>query len=225
MDSGRIRVCKLWFVTEPSEEEQRQGQRYEFIFSNTDPHLKAGYGYLIVVNEGELNLSANGVTLTTEEQEEDVLFWGKEHSDVWVDADRKGGWRGSLHDLDNDECAEYLVHTMSNDGDFRRISNTTEAERGAYLPAFRAALFADFFDGRNRYYTVFKEYVQGDDDNPIVDFPAAFYDADNDYKGVGIHFQTVEKDGVHRYYDLQGRPLKERPEKGIYIDNGKKIIR
>ena len=223
VDSGRIRVCKLWFVTEPTEEELRQGQRYEFIFSNADPHLKAGYGYLIIVNEGELNLSANGVTLTTEEQEEDVLFWGKEHSDVWVDADRKGGWRGSLHDLDNDGCAEYLVHTLSNYGDFRRISNTTENERGAYLAAFRAAFFADFYDGNNRYYTVFKEYVQGDDDDPIVDFPAAFYDGDNDFQEVGVHFQTAEKDGIHRFYDLQGRPLKERPGKGIYIDNGKTV--
>lgn len=36
--------------------------------------------------------------------------------------------------------------------------------------------------------------------------------------------QTIEADGTHRYFDLLGRPLNHKPEQGIYIDNGKKVI-
>ena len=224
VEAGRIRVCKLWFVTEPTEEEEDldpdQSNIYDFIFSNTTPALKAGYGYLIVVNEGELNLSAKGVTITTEEQEEEVLVWGSDNQ-------RKGSWQGSLHAHTNDECWEYLVHTMSDDGDFRRISDTTEDDSKTGLMPFRAAFFADYYNGYDRYHTVFKEYVQGEEseDNPIVDFPAAYYDGDNDYQTVGIRIRTIKTVGSHRYFDLQGRPLNERPRKGIYIDNGKKVIR
>ena len=34
-----------------------------------------------------------------------------------------------------------------------------------------------------------------------------------------------EDDGSHRYFDLHGHPLPGRPDKGIYIDNGKKLIK
>lgn len=37
--------------------------------------------------------------------------------------------------------------------------------------------------------------------------------------------QTIEADGSSRYFDLLGRQLNGRPEKGIYIHDGKKIIR
>lgn len=33
-----------------------------------------------------------------------------------------------------------------------------------------------------------------------------------------------DPDGTNRYFDLQGRMLNEKPEKGLYIENGKKVI-
>jgi hypothetical protein len=42
----------------------------------------------------------------------------------------------------------------------------------------------------------------------------------DELKGYSIH--TIDADGTHRYFDLQGRPLNERPANGVYIDNGKK---
>ena len=35
---------------------------------------------------------------------------------------------------------------------------------------------------------------------------------------------TIEADGTSRYFDLQGRMLSCKPQKGFYIDKGKKII-
>ncbi len=35
---------------------------------------------------------------------------------------------------------------------------------------------------------------------------------------------TIDADGTHHYFDLLGRPLYHKPEQGIYIDNGQKVI-
>lgn len=42
--------------------------------------------------------------------------------------------------------------------------------------------------------------------------------------GIEPVIKTVEEDGTHRYFDLLGRPLNQKTEHGIYIDNGKKAI-
>ena len=36
--------------------------------------------------------------------------------------------------------------------------------------------------------------------------------------------RTIDTDGTERYYDLDGRELPGKPERGIYIRNGKKYI-
>ena len=36
---------------------------------------------------------------------------------------------------------------------------------------------------------------------------------------------TIDNDGTHRYYDLKGRQLKSKPQKGIYIENGIKHVK
>jgi hypothetical protein len=45
----------------------------------------------------------------------------------------------------------------------------------------------------------------------------------------GIHVKpgctlTIDGEGTHEYYDLSGRKLSRKPQRGIYIDNGKKRI-
>lgn len=228
VESGRIHVCKLWFVKDPTNEEIAQGERYEFIFSNTPPVLKAGQGYVVVVNEGELQFNANNVTISTEEKPASVFDWSS-------DEDSRGDWRGTLRNRSNEECTNNLVYSMSNDGDFRRISNTTERERGAWLAAFRAGFFANAFYGRNRYYSVFKKYVQGDgDEDPFVDL-ADNFEFDSDFSGYGdddmVGIKTIEHSPLTNghYYDLQGRRIvkssNRKLPKGVYIGNGKKIIK
>ena len=44
---------------------------------------------------------------------------------------------------------------------------------------------------------------------------------DVDLTGVST-LRLVDSDGTERYYDLNGRQLDGKPEKGIYIYNGKK---
>ena len=54
--------------------------------------------------------------------------------------------------------------------------------------------------------------------NPDIPTPSP------DVSGVEPIIQTIEADGTHRYFDLLGRPFNHKPEQGIYIDNGKKIL-
>ena len=36
--------------------------------------------------------------------------------------------------------------------------------------------------------------------------------------------ETIDNDGTHRYYDLNGRELPGKPAKGVYIYKGKKYV-
>ena len=72
----------------------------------------------------------------------------------------------------------------------------------------------------------FVETTQGEDTGYITDFPADLYHSDGDmpaHDETGI-LHTIDNDGTHRYFDLQGRQLDGKPGKGIYIDNFKKYI-
>ena len=42
--------------------------------------------------------------------------------------------------------------------------------------------------------------------------------------GINPVIRTIDNDGTHQYYDLSGRKLNSKPQKGIYIDNGKKRV-
>ena len=44
------------------------------------------------------------------------------------------------------------------------------------------------------------------------------------YTGINPVIQTIEADGTSRYFDLQGRMLNDKPEKGLFIENGKKWV-
>ena len=47
--------------------------------------------------------------------------------------------------------------------------------------------------------------------------------SDGDATGIDT-IRTIDADGTERYYDLYGRELPGKPESGIYIHNGKKIM-
>ena len=47
--------------------------------------------------------------------------------------------------------------------------------------------------------------------------------SDGDTTGIDT-IRTVDTDGTERYFDLNGRELPGKPESGIYIHNGKKIM-
>ena len=96
-------------------------------------------------------------------------------------------------------------------------------------PAAAPAL-APIATGSKKYRTLFNNAGAGSvSDGNVPDAFNILYNPDiptpsPDVSGVEPIITTIEADGTHRYFDLLGRPLNHKPEQGIYIDNGKKVI-
>lgn len=62
----------------------------------------------------------------------------------------------------------------------------------------------------------------------MTEIPGLHYSSDINGKGttgvVAPTIHTIDRDGTHNYFDMQGRQLNGKPRKGIYIENGKKHI-
>ncbi len=108
------------------------------------------------------------------------------------------------------------------------ISSDTEEERTDYIPPFRA-----FYEPKNHQSVGEKDCeimiipsLAGDlDQYEKIEFPA---DVFGDDVSTGIDspvIHVIEADGSHRYFDLQGHQLNEKPRSGIYIKDGKKYSR
>ena len=212
-DANKIQVCQLYYVKDNK----------EFLFSNCIPELEAGQGYLIIVKEGSIRLSANNVKITNEVSQGQPVYVWKGEGEV----QEVGTWSGTLRKLTNDECAERKVYNLDRDK-YRGVRNDEEKYRVAWLTSFRSAFFAKERT-RAAYDIVFKEWIAGDDDDPIVDFPTKNFDVDSDFSGysdenTGI-IHVIGNDGEDVYFDLQGRKLQSAPIKGVYISNGKKMIK
>ena len=208
---GKANVYMLYAITDNK----------EFVFSNSMDGgvLKAGHAYLVVVNEGEVSLNANRVVLTDQPHEGmDVALW-----DNSGERDVAGKWRGTFTKIESADAAAMFAYSLQKDGYFKRIRPDTPQ---AWWGAFRAMFCANEFTGNNVYKPLFKETVAGDDD-PATDLPADTFEGDTDIPDEtdGI-LHIINRDGTHRYFDLQGRQLSGKPtRKGVYIYNGKKVIR
>lgn len=203
-------------------------RNHEFVFKlarfrreiYTDDCIEAGYPYLVVVNKGTLRLEENNALITATPVDMKVKAQAGGSDDHY---ELCGYWKGTFGNISNDDAAGMMAHTLSNDGKFRRISNA-EGYRGAYIGTFRA-FFSPFES--DDYWTWTPTYLpdtQGiTEENPIRDFPVDSYEGDDASlfpTAVKPVIHTIDPDGTHRYFDLQGRPLSTPPTKGVYIDNG-----
>ena len=102
-EAGKIRVCELYFIKDNK----------EFVFSNTDPYLKAGHPYVIVVHEGELILNAEDADLITEADEgREVYNW-----DINDESGALGTWKGTLRRIKSADAADmYAFGLWTYDG-------------------------------------------------------------------------------------------------------------
>ena len=108
--------------------------------------------------------------------------------------------RGSLERIDNTEAAQIGAMLLT-DGDWTPIPANNA---NAYVAPFRAYMLQSGGSGAPmRGLTMFL--------------------SDGDATGIDT-IRTIDADGTERYYDLYGRELPGKPESGIYIHNGKKIM-
>ena len=171
-----------------------------------------------------MRLGADNVTITNQLYEGGVPVYPYEDPN----ADPIGTWMGTLNKIESaDAAAMYAFGLWTSDGKpyYIRVRPDTP---NTWIEDFRA-MYVPNEPTDTRYYTLsYKQWVAGGDEgDPIVDFPAGGYDADEFPDGtVGIDTPVIRNfnDGTHRYFDLQGRQLTAPAAKGVYIDNGKKVV-
>ena len=108
--------------------------------------------------------------------------------------------RGTFDAINNKEAADMGAYILQNDGNWHPV--TTANSQATILP-FRAFLLPSTHYAGARIGMTLEEADPTDIDSIV----------------------TVDQDGTHRYYDLNGRQLQGEPAKGIYIHNGKKYIK
>ncbi len=201
----------------------------EFVFNGVPSvTIEAGKPYLVVVDKETVKLNAEGVKIQAlPEQDENtgVIYPSVE---AWQNQDNIcGWWRGTYQLIDNEESTQLKAFILNSDGKWRGINNDTEGHRKAYVPTFRAYYqpkeFTDYWD----YTTKFDVLEGGGDPYEIwYKLPGDYEgDSENGVTGIQPVIHTIDLDGTNTYYDLQGRKLAGKPtQKGIYINNGNKII-
>jgi len=115
---------------------------------------------------------------------------------------------------------------------------TSENNPNAKLNAFRGYYLADTpaesavrrapATQDKRFHTLFSNAgVANVSDASVPDALNILYDADiptPTATGISPILQTIEADGTSRYFDIQGRMLNGKPDKGLYIEKGKKVF-
>lgn len=239
VEPGKIKFYQLSFIDDYYK---------QFVFTAVTDVAEAGRAYLAVVEEGDVRLDAFNVTMLAEPindaESTAVNDYGEWFfNDVLV---KVGQWVGNFSSISSTEADGLNMYCLLDDGTWVPFTSqdnpdaTLNAFRGFYLsdapinapaaaPAAAPAL-APIATGPKQYRTLFNNAGAGTvSDGNVPDAFNILYNPDiptpsPDVSGVELIIQTIEADGTHRYFDLLGRPLNHKPEQGIYIDNGKKVI-
>lgn len=217
----------------------------QFIFKELPNNkMEAWKPYLVIVNHGDMRFNAIDALFTNQVPEGSPVYdfsewyWHGNNTEIgkWVSAYR-------VFMLDKDE----LIYGLTDKGIWAYIDRRTSQERFNHFRGLFSAndpdyLFFTFIPFRQNPEVV--EYAP-DDFYGSRNFATRFYQTDGDNSGeveektdllyiadfqagstTGIKptIRTINRDGTENYFDLQGRRLNGKPEKGIYIENGKKHI-
>ena len=206
---------------------------YEFVFSNMFNFYSAGQPAVVVVNKGEYHLNTTNADVIVEPYNDDDnnMVYDTFEGALHQTGTQVGWWQGTFRTISNEEGSEMHCFVMGNDGYWRIIRNDSEYYRTGYIGPFRSFFLPLEHKNNHRYTPKFIYTENGENDTfEMQDFPADTFDGDmpaydDDVVNISPVIHTIDSDGTHRYYDLQGRPLSGRPAHGIYIYKGKKNIK
>ena len=234
VEPGKIKFYQLSFVDDYYK---------QFVFTAVTDVAEAGKAYLAVVDQGEVYLNAFDVTLTAEPVNDIESTAVNDYADWYFNGNltKVGQWTGSFRSISAAEADGMNMFCLLEDGSWVRL--TSEDNPDAKLNAFRGYYLADEpanapvkarakapgVSGSTTFHTLFSNAGVGNvSDGNLPDALNILYNADiptptSIPSGIEtIH--TIDADGTHHYFDLLGRPLNRKPEQGIYIDNGQKIM-
>ena len=207
----------------------------EMVFTQTAKKIEAGKPYLIVIHQGELELMGHSKLITTASEGVRVYDWENRDQPL-------GWWRGTLTKIESADAAAMMAYALQSVGDFRRIRPDTPQ---AWWGAFRSMYCPDELPGTNRF-TINKGTFGGFGGQTVT----VTFEGDADIQdGTGIdeikNEQLIINNEDDAVYDLSGRRINSKFKiatsfsrsardpfgvqnsklpRGIYINNGRKII-
>ncbi|MBR5728556.1 MAG: hypothetical protein IKX39_07920 [Muribaculaceae bacterium] len=220
----------------------------QFIFlptGYTNPNLmQAGRAYLVVVMKGQINLSAAGVTLnsTIVDDDQNVV----NDFEDWYFNDNLtpvGKWLANFRTISDVEADAMNIYGLRDDGTWARFQSNGSGENSrmfAFRGYFELNASNEPAPAKVRlrsaplpgtYNTMFQmSDQQGTSTGENVNYDNLSYEPTIPYPTEDIPtdiqptLHAIDADGTHYYFDLLGRPLYQKPEQGVYIDNGQKVI-
>ena len=232
VEPGKVKFYQLSFVDDYYK---------QFVFTEVTSVAEAGKAYLAVVEQGKVSLNAYNVALIAEPVN-DVEKTAVNDYGEWFFNDnltKVGQWTGNFKSISATEADSKNMHCLLEDGSWARFTSADNPE--AKLNAFRGFYLADKAaeaQARARaqaqdtkaYHTLFSNAgVANVSSGSVPDALNILYDADiptpsGSSTDIQPTIKAIDADGTSRYFDLQGRQLNGKPEKGAYIEDGKKVI-
>ena len=170
------------------------------VFNEVSGELDAMQPYLLKV-VGNKRFRKNSTTLNTDIEQTVPANGGNTYGQQIDEA----GYtlRGTFNAIDNKTANELGAYILQSDGDWHPVASSTDDEKKAVILPYRAYLLTNTNGANSRSIsmTLYEEGVTGIE-----------------------NIETIDEDGTHRYYDLEGRELPGKPQQGMYIFNARKYI-
>ncbi len=175
---------------------ERDGSTLTFMELERGERLEAMRPYLVRVTGNKRTRKGNA-TLNTSIEQTVPASGGA----TYGHQDDVAGYtlRGTFDGVDNETAAEEGAYVLQSDGDWHPVASVSETDRKAVVLPFRAYLLPSAHNAQAR-------------------IRMSFEDTD----GITA-IETIDRDGTHRLYDLNGRQVDES-YKGIVIKDGKKYL-
>ena len=179
--------------------------KQEFLFDEPTATLEAGKPYLIIVGKGHFTLQVDNANVVSKTREQTV------DNDYVSDA-VMGLWKGNFRPISRQQLAEENAFLMMDNGTWGKAVNADS--NFSELPSFHAYFAATGYKGNGS-----KTVINGAGDS--ISFGGDMKEA----TGISTPYMHVV-DHLHgdRYFDMSGREIQNKPDKGIYIYKGKKYM-
>jgi hypothetical protein len=235
VEPGKVKFYQLSFVDDYYK---------QFVFTAVADVAEAGKAYLAVVDQGEVRLNAYNVELIAEPVKDEAQTAVNDYGDWFFNENltKVGQWTGNFKSISATEADGKNMYCLLDDGSWVRFTSADNAD--ARLNAFRGFYLADANADTpagaraqapanktvGSYHTLFSNAgVTNTGDGSIADALSIVYEADIPTPrpvttAILPTIQTIDADGTKRYFDMQGRMLNGKPDKGLYIENGRKTV-
>ena len=235
IEPGKVKFYRLSFLDDYYK---------QFVFSAVADVAEAGKAYLAVVDWGEVSLNAFNVELAAEPVIDEEKTAVNDYADWFFNENltRVGQWTGSFKSISAAEADSKNMFCLLEDGSWARFTSENNAD--AKLNAFRGYFLSDAPAGSRAqapqpsalspqpsiFHTLFSSGgVSSVGDGTVHDALSILFQGDiptptSTPTGINPIILTIEADGTSRYFDLQGRLLQGKPDKGLYIEEGKKVV-